>query len=145
MAMNTPLQLEHYFFEKMHCVANPDFDFEQAEEENLADSDDFLVKTGLARNTENEQEFQIRVEAQFQPGNSKSARYEFEFSAVGFFKVDPDFEHDDIERLVQINGASVLYSAMREFVLTITSRGPYGPLMLPTINFRLFSQAGKQE
>jgi len=34
-----------------------------------------------------------------------------------------------------VNGSSMLYSAMREMLLTITQRCMHGPVMLPSVNF----------
>jgi hypothetical protein len=39
------------------------------------------------------------------------------------------------EDLAAVNGASVLWSALREQVLGVTSRMLAGPVMLPTMNF----------
>lgn len=40
-----------------------------------------------------------------------------------------------LEDLVSVNGAALLWSATREQVLTLTSRMPVGPVMLPTVHF----------
>lgn len=37
--------------------------------------------------------------------------------------------------LVSVNGAALLWSAIREQLLTLTSRMPAGPVMLPTVHF----------
>ena len=42
--------------------------------------------------------------------------------------------------LVLVNGASLLWSAIREQVLTLTSRMPAGPVMLPTVHFHDLKQ-----
>lgn len=39
------------------------------------------------------------------------------------------------EDLAAVNGTSLLWSAVREQVLSVTSRMPAGPVMLPTMNF----------
>lgn len=39
------------------------------------------------------------------------------------------------EALASVNGSSLLWSAVREQVLSLTSRMPAGPVMLPTMNF----------
>ena len=39
------------------------------------------------------------------------------------------------EDLASVNGSSLLWSAVREQVLSLTSRMPAGPVMLPTMNF----------
>ncbi len=37
--------------------------------------------------------------------------------------------------MVRVTGSSILYSAAREFLLTLMGRGPWSPMMLPTISF----------
>lgn len=46
--------------------------------------------------------------------------------------------------LVTVNGAALLWSAIREQLLTLTSRMPVGPVMLPTVHFHDLRQ-GAQE
>lgn len=137
--MNSPLQLEHYFFERMSCIANSAITFEQVEEWRNGDDSRFKLRVGLANNPDIDREYQVRVEIETNDALADSSPYALDFSAVGFFVVDPEFEHDDIERLVRTNGASVLFSAMRELVTIVTSRAPWGPVMLPTVNFRLLA------
>lgn len=56
-----------------------------------------------------------------------------ELVAVGFFEVNSDWP--DPLKLLKINGATILYSAAREFLITITSRGPWGAIPLPATSF----------
>jgi hypothetical protein len=42
--------------------------------------------------------------------------------------------------LVSVNGSSLLWSAIREQLLTLTSRMPAGPVMLPTVHFHDLKQ-----
>jgi hypothetical protein len=42
--------------------------------------------------------------------------------------------------LVTVNGAALLWSAIREQLLTLTSRMPVGPVMLPTVHFHDLKQ-----
>lgn len=42
--------------------------------------------------------------------------------------------------LVSVNGASLLWSAIREQVLALSSRMPAGPVMLPTVHFHDLKQ-----
>lgn len=42
--------------------------------------------------------------------------------------------------LVSVNGAALLWSAIREQLLTLTSRMPAGPVMLPTVHFHDLKQ-----
>lgn len=45
------------------------------------------------------------------------------------------------EDLVTVNGAALLWSAIREQLLTLTSRMPAGPVMLPTVHFHDLKQS----
>lgn len=42
----------------------------------------------------------------------------------------------NVEDIAAVNGTSMVWSAIREQVATITSRMPAGPLVLPSMNFR---------
>lgn len=142
--MNSPLQLEHYFFERMQCVAKPEIDLEDVQAWHKADSSRFTLAVELATNPESERHWQVSVDFRTSDDFATPSPYELRFTAIGFFVVDENFEHDDTERLIRVNGSSVLYSAMREFVSLFTSRAPWGAVMLPTINFRLLSaETGK--
>jgi preprotein translocase subunit SecB len=54
---------------------------------------------------------------------------------AGFFSVDPSVPKEKMETLLMVNGLSMLYSSAREHVLSVTSRGPWGPFYLPTVSF----------
>lgn len=47
--------------------------------------------------------------------------------------------------LVTVNGAALLWSAIREQLLTLTSRMPAGPVMLPTVHFHDLKQAKTEQ
>ncbi len=137
--MNSPLQLEHYFFERMHCVAIANISADEVEEWHQADESRFGLRVELGTNPDSEREWQVVVDFFTNPDYEPKAPYELGFTAVGVFTVDETFEHDDLERLIRVNGSSVLYSAMREFVGLFTSRAPWGAVKLPTVNFRLLA------
>ena len=56
---------------------------------------------------------------------------------LGFFLVLDGYPEDKIERLVHINGPSMLYGALREIVKAVTLRGPYGAIILQSPSFYL--------
>lgn len=66
----------------------------------------------------------------------KFSPYRIDIEAAGIVQLAKGAEkigspHD----LVTVNGASLLWSAVREQLLTLTSRMPAGPVMLPTVHF----------
>jgi len=64
----------------------------------------------------------------------------FKVVMLGLFTVDETWMQKPgnvAEKLVLITGASILYSSAREHLLTLTSRGVYPALMLPTVQFNV--------
>lgn len=138
---SSPLQLEHYFLAESHCKARTEPPGEGYESWGPADAEWFKTEVRMFRGEDEADFFQIQLSIETVSEAESSLPYEILLHIIGYFRVDPDFKHDNLEHLVQVNGASVLYSAARDFVLTLTSRGPWGPLMLPTVNFRIGRKA----
>lgn len=71
--------------------------------------------------------------------------YTFKVSLVGVFLckdgLPPSLEE---ERFVRTNGSSVLYGAAREILRSITTLGPWGEVLLPSVSF-VEDEVSKQE
>src|SRR3989344_3868280 len=128
----TPLQLDSYFFPKVHVEASPDFLPGDAPKEQDVQID---VNVGLLGSKDEPRRFQLTLDIGGVSAKDKPLPYKIEITAVAFISVDHELNHPDIERLVQVNGASMLYSSARELVLMVTGRGPWNAFQLPTINF----------
>ena len=70
--------------------------------------------------------------------DTKPVRYRGHLSVMGFFEVHPGFAEDKRLDLIRMNGGSLLLGAIREMVLTLTSRSARGPFELPTFDARMF-------
>lgn len=127
-----PLRLETYFFPKVQIEANPEYSPEAAPAEQDIE---LGVNLGLVSSKEQPTKYQLMLDIEKITVKSGMLPYRILLEAVAIFSVDPDLKHPDIKKLVQINGASMLYSAARELILTITGRGPWGSFQLPTVNF----------
>lgn len=133
----SPLQLDHYFFAEAHCKASPEPPEPAVENFGPADPAHFSTEIKMFKGESDPNSYQMQLVVKTLEESAPEAAYDLLLHVIGYFRVDPNYEHERLEHLVQINGASVLYSAARDFVLTLTSRGPWGPLMLPTVNFRV--------
>ena len=132
----TPLQLEHYFFTRVHSEANPEFAATEGgmpEQQNV----DAGIKVEVFKHEDDPHRYQLTLTLDKVTAKEGVLPYNLDIQVVGFFLVDPDLKHDNINKLVQVNGASMLYTAAREHVLMVTGRGPWGPFQLPTVNFHL--------
>jgi preprotein translocase subunit SecB len=131
-----PLQLDQYTFSKL-CVET-NFGHKP---ETLAPMVNVQIQAGLGPVVGAENKYQVMLELSSlrAPDGTGTLPYEVTFQVVGQFSVlDPSY--NDKEKLVRINGTSILYSAAREMVLLVTGRGPWGPYQLPTVNFQTLSQ-----
>lgn len=130
----TPLRLEHYFFTRIHSEANPEFVTSERDESQRPDVD-VGAKIDVFKHEADPHRYQLTLTVDKVVGTEGAMPYKLDIQVVGLFVTDPEFKHDNIDRLVHVNGASMLYTAAREFVLMITGRGPWGPFQLPTVNF----------
>lgn len=130
--MNAPLQLEHYVFTKLEVEANHDY----APQEAVAESPVKLrLDMELGEHKEDSTKFQVTVGIDELRAEKGILPYRISLQVVGLFSISKDFKHDDLKKIVQVNGASMLYSAAREMILLITGRGPWPAYQLPTISF----------
>lgn len=123
-----PLKVIDYIFPEIECKANPNCPVD------LNDCDEPAVNVGLrmAVKEDDPSVHRLTLDIEFGSLEQKCAYYG-RVKVVGVFLVRG--EHASLEDVVRVNGASMLYTAAREFVLALTSRGPNPPLMLPTVRF----------
>ena len=128
--MDIPLQLNEYFFPHVEVMADPT----AGERESDKTSNNFTVKVGSTKVDQNNDVYQVTLEILSKPEIEGSKQnYTIKLIAIGFFSVDS--EKEDVEKLLRVSGASILYASAREFLITITARGPWGPVMLPIASF----------
>lgn len=69
--------------------------------------------------------------------------YYFMIEVEGVFTI-LESEQDRMQRhLLVVNSASILYSSIRDQLLSLSSRHKYGPIMLPSLDFRSIKEAGE--
>ncbi|MDU9047948.1 MAG: protein-export chaperone SecB [Candidatus Electrothrix sp. Rat3] len=126
--MNSPLNVIEYFFPFVQVSADPEF---ESGSEKLAI--DCQTKVALDFDPD-EKVHQVTLEITVMPeSEDEKIPYAIHLIAVGLFQVDDEW--DNKEKLLQVNGASILYSAAREFIITVSSRGPWPPAVLPATSF----------
>lgn len=66
------------------------------------------------------------------------APYVGEIIVVGTFELSEQFPEEKAEQMVYLNSGAILYGAIRELVLSLSSQSIHGELILPTIDARSF-------
>jgi preprotein translocase subunit SecB len=128
------LQIKHYFLTALNYSVNPDFDPEKPVHFEFSD---VVTKHGKQPlNKETRKEWQVELKVDFLPPQNRNVPYSFSTSIIGLFSVGPNISEGMIENFVDINGTSVLYSTLREIIYTLTAKGPFRALLLPTLCFQ---------
>lgn len=128
MVIQAPLEIKRYFFPLVHVAADPQYELGTG-----MDKVNFDVRTSVTKD-ENDL-YQVAVEIIAEPEDEKHRiPYSIHLIGVGLFTVSEKWKEP--EKILKINGASMIYSAAREFLITVTARGPWPPVILPTISFK---------
>lgn len=126
MAITNPLQIQHILFTKSHIYAIPG----HSVPENVTRSDRGPTNT-LNIEKIGDDEYSVTMNSSFNLEQDISEPYLIDVMCIGIFKViDKNVTPDQINKALNITGHSVVYGAIRENVMFITSRCVYGAFML---------------
>lgn len=133
----SPLQLKEYNFTQIYVKAK---DGAFPTQDGAIDMDGVAVEEriqwGIADpNEEDPLKFGLKLYIGILNREGKPLTYDIEMELQGLFAFDPTIPKETRESLLVVNGCAILYSVIREQVLSLTSRGANGPVMLPTVNF----------
>ncbi len=121
------LQLERYFFSKVNIEAS----------KHIEPPAQIGTTTRLevARNNKDKNRFLLSLTVALTAQKDTPAPYCGEVQVIGFFLVHPDVPKDKKEKIICINGATILYGVAREMITNVTARGPWPAVTLPCLNF----------
>lgn len=132
--VSSPLEL------KFHYVKELSFSIiESYIDKNLSDvqvdSPQIAVEVKTEKINDNLREWRIEVLIENQEGVSSDFPYSFRIVLVGFFHVSDEWPDNRVENLAKVNGTSLLFSAAREILVTVTSRTGFPSTVLPVVMF----------
>jgi preprotein translocase subunit SecB len=131
----SPLRLEWYFIKELHVTWQSEFDISQARPLSVSD---LSVEVLPSPNDEEPLRWGFELVITLDDKTGKLFPYTFQIAMVGFFEVTKAYAERNpsrVEMLATVNGPAVLYSAAREHITTVTSRGPHPEVILPTVTF----------
>lgn len=138
----SPLQVQHYHFTSMSVLARSGIDIDKTEFGSgpypLLDSEKIVttVQLGIPTDEKDLHQFALLLNVEFSPEEESQFPYSFSVGMEGVFTIDHDGDIEERKRLVVCNGAAILYGAAREQLLSLTARHRFGPMMLPSADFR---------
>ncbi len=86
--------------------------------------------------SEDDRTFIVSLGIVVDSSEGKAVPYKLDLNALGVIEVSDEVENEARADLAAVNGASIIYGAIRELVSTLTSRCIPGSLLLPTMDFR---------
>lgn len=133
----SPIQVKNIIFLRISVIPNLDTAPSNTSEEftfdGVANSESIGIK--LLESGEESSVFAVKFRLQIENKTGKIAPYSIDLEVYGIFSINHKIAEEKREDMVMVNGCAILYSAIREQVMTLTSRCCNGPFILPTVNF----------
>jgi preprotein translocase subunit SecB len=128
----SPLILHDYFVTELVFSVNMSFDADKA---TALCFDDLAIERELLPLGQDSLKWQMTLRVRQQAPPEKNTPYAFSLVLVGILEVSPNCPEDKRKQLAEVNGASMLFGAAREIIRSVTSRGPYLQILLPSVSF----------
>lgn len=142
------IQLKHYHFTRLLLEANDDSGISDAaiHASPYREPDTSKLKTSIVLgepesfDQDAEPFFVLTLGLEYQ---EQDFPYNFSASVDGIFTLSEPLSTEEERHRFVVNAASILYSSIRDQLLTISARHKYGPMMLPSVDFRAITPKKK--
>ena len=131
--MSCVFRLDAYQIENVAVARNERFDRKLD-----AHTGDIATSINIAPHAKERTKYRLTLEVQVKPTAQKEKEFFPYFVAVkgrAFFTFNDPCLPEEADRVLRLNGASILYGLLRAQVSQITAQSVYGQFLLPTINF----------
>lgn len=141
--LSSPLELSfHYIKELCFSVTENYID------KNLSNvqvgSPQIAVEVKTEKIDDSLRDWRIEVLIETEKETASEFPYSFRTVLVGFFHVGEGWPDNRVETLTKINGTSLLFSAAREALVTMTSRTGFPATVLPVVMFTPLAQQAQE-
>ncbi len=117
-----PINLLEIFFTKSNVESIPGFPLDHEKEITEKPINNIFVEK-----IENDPgKYFTRMTSVLNPEKLDTCPYHIEMECIGFFSADPSLPEDEAKKGITITAHNVLYGAIREAVLWLTGRQPFG-------------------
>lgn len=132
--MLSPMQLNNYFVEELGFKQNAAFDPSPIER----NAGLINCTLNIGRAIQAEEHFQLEMTISVEPSLTPPALdpYTISIKLIGLFSFpsEPKLSFDQMDKLVSLNGSSILLGLARGLVAQATGVGQFGKYLLPPIN-----------
>jgi|GEM_PF-1895409 len=142
--MISPLQLNHFFTEELVVEDNPAFVPKGVKRKDGK----YGCEVEVGRATTIPRQFQVKLLFTVDPAQTAPALdpYRIRIRLIGRFEFSKDISKEIMNRMVKLNGSSILFGLARGIVAQVTGTGRSGGYLLPTVNFvEMFKEQSKEQ
>jgi preprotein translocase subunit SecB len=133
--MISPLQLNNYFVKEMSFRTNPAYQAEPT----VRNEGKLLCSAEFGKAAEVPDHFMVSLVLTVEPSEVTPALdpYHIKMRIEGYFNFNPgaDIPQSEKERMVNLNGCSILLGLARGLVAQATGVSEFGKYLLPAVNF----------
>lgn len=126
------LQLNQYYFPHQEVRANPAHDPSGFKNGAVVN---FALNAGIL--SANTHQHYVEIIAEVDESASTNPAYFFKIQAFGLFTTDDSLTQDEAKALVAAHGSQVLIGSIRDHLVSLTSRGPWGSIYLNVITLHM--------
>ena len=131
--MKALLQLRQYWIADFHLrpIATEGEDQPEADEDVLPS-----VDVNVFQSEEEPGQYAVRVNVKLLPETARAARlpYDFDLTLLGIFGFAEGTPLEVQQQMIHVNGSQILYGLARGLVADVTTHGPRGRYILPSVN-----------
>lgn len=130
----SPLQLNKYFIKELHYAVKDEFD-DKYDQATAFPYPQLTARVEHTQEEEKDRDWRFELTLESEDSQSIEFPYSLKIVLVGYFTIAEDYPSERVEMLAHVNGPSLLYSAAREALVTITGRSGYPAIVLPSVMF----------
>ena len=130
------LQLERYFVEEcVFLLSSEVLESLEDDAEPQLRAEDVHVEVQLGLHQKDKNRLSCEMVIMQHDSDTATYPYEFRIALLGFFELPAKISAKERELMMTNSVPSLLYSAAREYLLLLTGRTRYYPLLLPAVRF----------
>ncbi len=131
----SPLQLEGYLVTELSFKAQPDFEYDLENPLTTVQPADLKIEVALAEHQDDRLRRSCDLTVELTDTTGSKFPYVFRTIITGFFRISEKYPTEQVDIMFTTNAPALLYSAARELLATVTGRGPYPSVTLPSVTF----------
>jgi len=132
----SPLLLDRYVVTEFSFKAHADYNYPaENEHDGKVELADLKAEVVPHQHKDDPSRWIFGLNIELPESSERRYPYSFKIELVGFFEIDAKYPSDKARLLANANAPALLYSSAREFLASVTGRGPYMALWLPSAMF----------